>query len=142
MSEFFVQLPYGHRYGPYSYPEDKDIASDLLKLSEASEPPIGDTNYRVKLPKNLRDYILVAVYPFSGADRPPFSYGEDTAAEPANVYGVRCGPNERLSEEEIRNRLQTTNGSMDVIGERYLCVAVDSDPTQHDEDDLFSRSEF
>lgn len=103
-------------YGPYSYREDDDIADYLLKLSEAQEVGVHDTPFRVLLPEKLSAHIPVITYPLSSST----SYSCEEP-EPVMVYGVECGPQERLSEDEIRNRLMKTYED-DVIGERCFCV--------------------
>lgn len=112
--EFVIQLPRGRSYGPYLCLKNVDIALHFLKLAEASNPRIGDTPFRVRLPKSLGEHILVVVYPLSPSH--PFDEPESVV-----VYGVECGPGETLTEDEIRNRLQTSYPTYDNCS-KCLCV--------------------
>ena len=134
--EFFLQLPgrdgrSARQFGPFSCPEDTDIASEVLELSAATNPLIPNTHFRVKLPPKLSEYILTVTYPLSQYD-----------GEAVVVYGVQCDPEERITEGEIKNRLKTTFEDRDVIGDRCLCVY--SEPPPHGEVILSSnpRSEY
>ena len=133
--EFFVRLPNRrHPYGPYSCKEEDDIANYLLKLSSAQEARVHGTPFRVVHPRNLSAHILVIAYPSST------SYSREEP-EPVMVYGIECGPQERLSEVEIRNRLRTTYED-DVIGERCFCVYSELTQPPDDVESLqSSRSE-
>ena len=129
--EFFVRLPNRrHPYGPYSCSEADDIAKNLLKLSNAQEAGVHGTPFRVVHPRNLSAHIQVIAYPSSTS----YSHEEP---EPVMVYGIECGPQERLSEVEIRNRLLTTYE--DNVGERCFCVYPEQTQTP-DKGECFQRS--
>ena len=120
--EFVIQLPRGQSYGPYVCSENVDIERHLLRLSGVSHPRIGDTPFRVKLPKSLGEHILVIVYPSS-----PFRPFDEQ--EPVVVYGVECGPGETLTENEIRNRLRTSYATYNDSG-RCFCVYTQSEANE------------
>ena len=115
--EFYVQLPgyngRGRSFGPFSCPEGADIACHIFKLSEAADPLITKCPFRVKLPKNLTEHILTIAYP-------RWQCRQD--GEPVIVYGIECEPNERMTEEEIKNLFEATYDHSDVIGERCFCM--------------------
>ena len=120
--EFVIQLPRDQRYGPYVCLENVDIERHLLRLSGSSHPRIGDTPFRVKLPKSLGEHILVIVYPSSPSR--PFD-----EPEPVVVYGVECGPGETLTVNEIQNRLRTSYATYNDNG-RCFCVYTQSEANE------------
>ena len=130
--EFIVRMPNGAHptYGPYLCSEDSEIANHILKLSEGEYLRVPNTPFQVKHPRHLSAHILVVTY--------PQSYRAFPEPEPVTVYGVECGPKERLSEDEVKNRLIDTY-KVDVIEDRCFCVY--SEPTQSpNEVDLFSNT--
>ena len=119
--EFVIQLPHDRSYGPYECLENVDIARHFLELAEVSSPRIGDTPFRVKLPKSLGEHILVIAYPSSSR---PFDEPESIV-----VYGVECGRGEMLTEDEIQNRLQTSYSTYDDCG-KCFCVYQQSEANE------------
>lgn len=113
--EFVIQLPRGRSYGPYLCSKGVDIEYHILSIAESSNLRIGNTPFCIKLPKSLGEHILVAVYPRA------FDESESVV-----VYGVECGLEEMVTEDEIRNRLRTSYATYDDCG-RCFCAHKQSE---------------
>ena len=111
--EFVIQLPGCRSYGPYVCSANIDIERHVLSLAEASNLRVVDTPFHVKLPKTLGEHILVVAYPLS--PRGPFDEQESIV-----VYGVECGLEKTLTENEIRNQLRTSYPAYDDGGRCFL----------------------
>ena len=116
MKRLVFHLPNGNQSGPFSCPEDIEIADHVHKLLELNPQKLGYTEFWIESPSIPYDHILVLAHPSSSDDVEEHASIEQ---QTVHVYVVKM-KGERMSLDEIRSSLCNVFGS-NAIDKESLC---------------------